>query len=32
LLARKAMEDACHQSNPRSCAEADMVMLYERAL
>jgi alcohol dehydrogenase class IV len=32
LLARKAMEDACHQSNPRPCTEADMLSLYERAL
>jgi len=32
LLARKAMEDACHQSNPRPCTEADMIMLYEKAL
>jgi alcohol dehydrogenase class IV len=32
LLARKAMEDACHQSNPRPCTEADMLALYEKAL
>jgi alcohol dehydrogenase class IV len=32
ILARKAMEDACHQSNPRPCTEADMVALYEKAL
>ena len=31
-LARKAVEDACHQSNPRPCTEADMIALYERAL
>jgi 4-hydroxybutyrate dehydrogenase len=31
-LARKAMEDACHQSNPRTCTEADMATLYEKAL
>jgi 4-hydroxybutyrate dehydrogenase len=31
-LARKAMEDACHQLNPRPCRESDMVMLYARAL
>jgi alcohol dehydrogenase class IV len=31
-LARKAMEDACHQSNPRPCTEADMIALYEKAL
>ena len=32
LLARKAMEDACHQSNPRPCTEADMIALYEKAM
>jgi alcohol dehydrogenase class IV len=32
LLARKAMEDACHQSNPQPCTEADMIALYEKAL
>jgi alcohol dehydrogenase class IV len=32
VLARKAMEDACHQSNPRPCTEADMIALYEKAL
>ena len=32
VLARKAMEDACHQSNPRPCTEADMITLYEKAL
>jgi len=32
LLAKKAMEDACHQLNPRPCAEADMIALYEKAL
>ena len=32
LLARKAMEDACHQSNPRPCTQADMISLYEKAL
>ncbi len=32
LLAAKAMEDACHQSNPRPCTEADMIALYEKAL
>jgi alcohol dehydrogenase class IV len=31
-LAKKAMEDACHQSNPRPCREADMAALYEQAL
>jgi alcohol dehydrogenase class IV len=32
LLATKAMEDACHQSNPRPCTRADMISLYEKAL
>jgi alcohol dehydrogenase class IV len=32
LLAKKAMADACHQSNPRPCTEADMIALYENAL
>jgi alcohol dehydrogenase class IV len=32
LLAKKAMEDACHQSNPRPCTEADMIALYQKAL
>jgi alcohol dehydrogenase class IV len=31
-LAEKAMQDGCHQSDPRICTEADMVMLYEKAL
>jgi len=31
-LAKKAMEDACHLSNPRPCSEADMIALYEQAL
>ena len=31
-MARKAIEDACHQSNPRPCTEADMAALYEKAL
>ena len=31
-LAKKAMEDACHQLNPRPCSEADMAALYEEAL
>ena len=31
-LAKKAMEDACHLSNPRPCTEADMAALYEQAL
>ncbi|MGO8790390.1 MAG: iron-containing alcohol dehydrogenase [Terriglobia bacterium] len=32
VLAKKAMEDACHQLNPRPCTEADMIALYEKAL
>ena len=32
VLAKKAMEDACHQLNPRLCTEADMIALYEKAL
>ena len=32
LLAAKAIEDACHQSNPRPCTEADMIALYQKAL
>ncbi len=32
LLAKKAMEDACHQSNPSPCTETDMMSLYEKAL
>jgi len=28
-LADKAMEDACHRSNPRPCTREDMVKLYE---
>ncbi len=32
LLAEKAMDDACHQLNPRPCTEADMIALYEKAL
>lgn len=31
LLAKKAMEDACHQLNPRPCAESDMLSLYKKA-
>ncbi len=31
-MSKKAMEDACHLLNPRSCAESDMVALYDRAL
>lgn len=28
-LAAMAIEDACHQTNPRRCTEADMLRLYE---
>lgn len=31
-LADKAMEDACHRLNPRSCTREDMVKLYELSL
>lgn len=31
-LADKAMEDACHRSNPRPCERNDMVKLYELSL
>lgn len=31
-LADKAMEDACHRSNPRTCTRDDMVKLYELSL
>jgi 4-hydroxybutyrate dehydrogenase len=31
-LADKAMEDACHRSNPRACTREDMVKLYELSL
>lgn len=31
-LAAKAFEDACHQSNPRPCHEADLAALYEASL
>jgi 4-hydroxybutyrate dehydrogenase len=31
-LADKAMEDACHRSNPRPCSRDDMVKLYELSL
>jgi alcohol dehydrogenase class IV len=30
-LAAGATEDACHQTNPRPCTEADMLRLYEEA-
>jgi alcohol dehydrogenase class IV len=31
-LADKAMEDACHRSNPRPCTRDDMAKLYELSL
>ena len=31
-LAEKAMEDACHRSNPRPCTREDMAKLYELSL
>lgn len=31
-LADKAMEDACHRSNPRPCERTDMVKLYEASM
>ncbi len=31
-LAAKAMEDGCHRSNPRPCAETDLLALYREAL
>ncbi len=31
-LAKKAMQDGCRLLNPRPCAEADMVALYEQSL
>lgn len=31
-LADKAMEDACHRSNPRACTREDMVKLYDLSL
>lgn len=31
-LADKAMEDACHRSNPRACTRDDVVKLYEASL
>jgi 4-hydroxybutyrate dehydrogenase len=32
LLAKKALEDACHRSNPRPCSETDLLDLYRFAL
>src|SRR5262249_9566881 len=31
-LAEKAMEDACHRCNPRSCTRDDMAKLYDLSL
>ncbi len=31
ILAKKAFEDPCHQSNPRPCSEQDLLMLYKEA-
>jgi len=31
-LAKKALEDACHRSNPRPCTEADLLALYRASL
>jgi alcohol dehydrogenase class IV len=31
VLAKKAFEDPCHQSNPRPCTEQDLLMLYKEA-
>ncbi len=31
-LAKKALEDACHRSNPRPCTEADLLSLYRASL
>jgi alcohol dehydrogenase class IV len=31
LLAKKAFEDPCHQTNPRPCTEQGLLMLYEKA-
>lgn len=32
LLAKKALEDACHRSNPRPCTEQDLLELYRASL
>jgi alcohol dehydrogenase class IV len=32
LLAKRAMADGCHLTNPRPCTEQDMVNLYQQAL
>jgi alcohol dehydrogenase class IV len=31
-LAKKALEDACHRSNPRPCSEKDLLALYNASL
>ncbi len=31
-LAKKALDDACHRSNPRPCSEADLLELYRASL
>ena len=31
MLAAKAMEDGCHQNNPRPCTQADLLALYRAA-
>jgi alcohol dehydrogenase class IV len=31
-LAKKALEDACHRSNPRPCTEHDLLELYRASL
>ncbi|MCP4263612.1 MAG: iron-containing alcohol dehydrogenase [Planctomycetes bacterium] len=31
MLAKKAFEDPCHQSNPRGCTEQDLLLLYKEA-
>ena len=31
MLANKAFEDPCHQSNPRPCTRQDLLMLYKEA-
>ena len=31
LLAKKAFEDPCHQTNPRPCTEQDLLALYRQA-
>ncbi len=32
IMAKKAMEDHCHLTNPRPCSEEDMLSLYKSAL